>query len=211
MTDAPTITPAAVPPAGVEPSVAQERKDLLFAVRRSLRYHRSRARFFENVEVTSDALDLLFGSAAIVAILKNLPPGWVIALAAVVSATAALRIALQVSRKSSTHAALAREFARLEMDIRRDEAPTAAAVREWWGRRLDIEADEPPVKEVLNLIMHNRVCLSMRESKRSDCYEIKWFRRLTAHFLNLSADNIQPMKEIPARRHAELPTGASEQ
>lgn len=42
---------------------------LLFGVRRSIRYHMQRVRFFDGLNTCATALSLLFGSAMILAIL----------------------------------------------------------------------------------------------------------------------------------------------
>lgn len=162
-------------------------ENLLFDVRRSVRYHQHRRRFFELVNNVTAFASLVFGSATIAAFGTELAGDWPIELklapAALVTLLYSWVLVSGVVRKAWLHADLARRFVELErmLEVGRsnqtDELLTRAT-----DKRLEIEADEPPIHRVLDLICHNEVVRGMGYGAEEYVRIGFWHRRL-AQFL----------------------------
>jgi hypothetical protein len=139
-----------------------KRHKVLFGVRRSVRYHSRRWRFFDRLNQVFSFVFVLFGAAAILAMFQGWPFIPQIA-AAIVTIAGGIDLVVGTARMSCLHQALMRQFITLEKDIVRidPEAITDEEIREFKARQLDIEVDEPPVMRGLNVLCHNEVSRSL--------------------------------------------------
>lgn len=162
--------------------------ELLFGVRRSVRYHARRRMFFDRLNLLASAVSVIFGSAAMAAMLSDLGRGWVTAAAAVVTVVSAVNLVVGSARMARLHADLARRFVDLEKAVML--SPDAADPSPLIAARLEIEADEPPVLAVLDCICHVELMQAMGYPER-DMPRIRWYQRMTAQYFDIGLHAIR--------------------
>lgn len=128
--------------------------DLLFAVRRSRRYHMRREQSFSRLHFVAGFLTAVSGSATFATVLADLAVGvWLAAFTAIFGA---IELVGQPFSRALTHRDLTQSFTRLEKDMQRpDSEITEADLRKLQVRRLDIEEKEPPPIQIINVMCHN--------------------------------------------------------
>lgn len=173
---------------------------LLFGVRRSVRYHNRRRRFFDNLNRWKTALALLSGSAAMVTILAKMDPALPLAASAFVTVVSTLDLVLGTTTKARLHADLARRFLDLERKMTLLQEPSVEDLRTSTADRLLIEADEPPIMRVVDILCHNELLLAMGHDPR-ECCAVPWYKRLLAPVISMSAEGLQTVGEQEARRN----------
>ena len=167
----------------------QESYKLLWAVRRSTRYHARRQSFFDFLHSWTVALQLLFGSAAVAAFLSQSPPTWGLWAAIGVTALAAFDLVFGLNRMARLHMDLTRQWLHLEQGLTIAPPADATALNRYKADRLDLDMKEPPVLRVLNLISHNEVALA---TGRDDYfYKISWWQRVLANFWDINDQQIK--------------------
>ena len=182
-----------------------EKHNLLFGVRRSIRYHNARRKFFDRCHKITTAISLIFGSAAIFTVLSNAGEVYTIAAAALVSIVAALDLVVGNADKARLHHDLSKRFIALEREIVSVREPTDEDLNLWTATRLGIESEEPPVKRVLDAMMHNDLLRAMDYDEESGQYvKIGRFQRLFAQMFDLQQHTLR--KEASVRK----PAGAEE-
>ena len=131
---------------------------LLFGVRRSVRYHMRRQRFFDRLDRAAALASLMAGSSTVVALLASVGEGLVLAAAAATAAAGACAAVFMPGRRARQHNDLAREFIGLERDLVGTAGDlTPERLAELTDRRLAIEAGEPPILRVLDALCHNEL------------------------------------------------------
>jgi hypothetical protein len=140
--------------------LSAKRDDLLFGVRRSTRYHSRRRMFFERYNLFTNALSLIFGSAAIFAVL-NQAGGWAIFAGALVTIASAINLVVGSTRMARVHEELARRFVELEKCLVLAGDYDEKKCAEFIAARLDIESTEPTPLRVLDAICHNELMRAM--------------------------------------------------
>ena len=181
--------------AGKRKDLGEERWDLLFSVRRSIRYHARRRGFYEGLHSWVVFAALVFGSATFVAfgtaIVESWPLWAKLLPAAAVTVMAAADQAFGFMRKAWLHNDLAAEFTRLEQDLARaGDYPCEVDLHGFSSRRLDIEAREPPVKHVLNVICHNEV-MRAEGYPPEKLAEIGFWQRALAHVVDFNEHRLR--------------------
>ena len=145
--------------------IEERYSDLLFGVRRSVRYHAKREMFFDRLNLWLDVLTLTAGGATAILVAGDNEVGF--AAAVTTSALAALSVVLAPDRAARLHNDLARQFIDLERAVvAKETAPTIDDIHDLTGRRLLIEANEPPVIRVLAVVMHNELAKAMGVEKK---------------------------------------------
>src|SRR5436309_2201047 len=157
--------------------------DLLFGVRRSIRYHNRRRRFFDGFDRLVKVLSVLGGSGAVVAITAKHPAAGVI-FAAVVAILSAISLVWAPAQAARLYQDLARRFADLEYRIKRAGNVTPEQLNEFEAERLLIEADEPPIMRVLDIVCHNELCEAMGLDE-CELYKVGPVQSLFAEILDL--------------------------
>jgi hypothetical protein len=169
-----------------------ELHELLFGVRRSIRYHNRRRRFFDGFDKFAKVLSVIGGSAAVAAVVGSVH--WAaIALSTVVAITSAISLVVGPAQGARLHAELAKRFAQLEHGIVRSKNPDAGRLNEFVAERLLIEADEPPVMRVLDTLCHNELCEAMGYDA-CHSYDVGSFQGTFAHILDLWPSKIKMQK-----------------
>ena len=155
--------------------------ELLFAVRRSVRYHERRRRFYEIWNTITVAGAVIGGSSAVAAVFAD----WTIlstAFPAVVAVMAAFDLAVGTARRADRHGDLARQFIALEQDFAHGRDLEDDEYEALTRRRLAIEASEPPVLRLLDAMCHFEVLRSLGDATRHP--PIPWLRRAASQWLS---------------------------
>ena len=177
--------------------IAIEKHNLLFGVRRSIRYHTARRKFFDRCHKITTAISLIFGSAAIFTVLSNSGEIYTIAAAAFVSIVAAIDLVVGNTDKARLHHDLAKRFIGLEKEMVSVREPTDDDLNLWTATRLGIESEEPPVKRVLDAMMHNELLRAMDYDKESGQYvRIGRFQRLFAQLFDLQQHILRKKESV---------------
>ncbi|MCY4122339.1 MAG: hypothetical protein OXG72_15625 [Acidobacteria bacterium] len=167
---------------------------LLFAARRSVRYHRHRESFLDSVHHAATLLTTCGALATIAAAATapDTPGAWVLPAAAGITALAATHEAvITPARRARRHEVLAREFAFLERDLLRiGRKPNPEALAKLQTRRLEIEATEPPVYRVLDATCHDELVTALGHD-RAQRTNVTRLQRLCRHFFDLAPHRIR--------------------
>lgn len=164
--------------------------NLLFGVRRSIRYHNRRRAFYDRVHKVSTFLSALSGTATLASVLAKAGPGWTLSFAAAVAIFSVLDLVVGTAQAARNHNDLAKRFFDLEKAIVTSIDSTEKAFLEFTGRRLDIEADEPPPLKVLDSICHNELLRAMGYEE-SRFVKIKWYQRLLSQFIDIHEHTVK--------------------
>jgi len=166
--------------------------ELFFGIRRSIRYHIRRRKFYENWHLLTSAAGVVFGSAAVGSLLSSIDSYIALWSAGIVAILSPMDLVVGTSKKAWLHAELAKRFIELEKEI--GVEMTEENYHRLCNARLDIEMEEPPVLHVLNMICHNELLRAMGYGEKYKM-EIKWYQRCAAHFFDIREHAIQPIAE----------------
>ena len=168
--------------------------DILFAVRRSVRYHRHRERFFDRAHHVGTVITMIGGVATITALVADLPPEWTwtrLAAAALAAIASTANLGFSPATAARRHSDLSVNFLALEKDLlHAGSAPTAKELLKLQRRRLDIEATEPPVLRVLDAICHDELITALGADPSHRSNVTRW-QRLWRHFFDVGAHRLQ--------------------
>lgn len=177
----------------------------IYHVRRSIKYHSHRQRFFENALNVS--LFLAFGSGPVVVLLAVTADAdadaasnveWLRYVPAIFTSvfTGAALVA-KVGVKANLHGELKIEFIRLQQDMerRRLDAQDENAVADWTAQRLGIETREPPINRVVDGLSHNEVLHSMGEKDDTQYIRVLVWHRLVGSFTRYFDNGLRPYRE----------------
>jgi hypothetical protein len=168
---------------------------LLFGVRRSIRYHNRRRRFFDGLNHWKTGLSLVFGSTAMVTILAKVDTAIPLLASALVTVVSTIDLVIGTTAMARLHTELARRFIELERELTLLEEYTDDALGMSTAKRLTIEADEPPIMRVLDILCHNELILA-RGYDRNELFYVPWYKRLFAHLINLSDESIVQRRQL---------------
>lgn len=167
--------------------MALDKHDLLFSVKRSVRYHDRRLGFFEKMhQVTSVLTILLSGSILLqIAGAKYEPPLWLVLISLSAAILAAIDMVVGYAKMANIHRVLKQKFFKLEIDLL--AAKTNQDLNDCKAKRIEIELDEPPIYRALDLLCHNEVMVSEGYDPSDQAYiEVGMFKRLTSNILHWS-------------------------
>lgn len=145
--------------------IAIERHNLLFGVRRSVRYHNRRRMFFDRWQTVTSLISVVFGSATFFAVIGTNNPNIAAVTAAVVVFFSAVDLVVGTVKVARDHYDLAKRFITLEQEIISVQELDEKSLIRLKNARLDIEKDEPPVLRVLDTLCHNEMLRSMGYDK----------------------------------------------
>ena len=163
--------------------------DLLFSVRRSIRYHNRRRSHYDRFRKFNTIISVIGGSAVIAAILGKAGSIWPLTFSAIVAISAAIDLVINSSQMARFHHDLARKYFEIEKEMVSCGQATEDQVINWTERRLTIEAEEPPVLHVLNTICHNELCRALGYGKQ---IKLGFLQRLCSSFFDLGEHKIRP-------------------
>ena len=156
--------------------------DLLFGIRRSVRYHNHRRRFYELWNATTVTIGVVGGSAAATAFLTKLPEGWGWlpgVFAGIVAISSALDLAVGTAKRADQHGDLARQFIGLEQRFAHGRDLEDTEHEELTKVRLQIEASEPTVLRLLDVMCHFELLRSLGDKEPRPF--VPWWRRALVH------------------------------
>ena len=157
--------------------------DLLFGIRRSVRYHNHRRRFYELWNTFTVTAALVGGSAGVVALLPQLGVSWLApTMSALVAVVAALDLAVGTGRRADLHGDLARQFIGLEQQFAHDRDLDDVEFEKLTKARLRIEASEPPVLRLLDAMCHFELLRSLGDERMHPRVPLR--RRALAHWIS---------------------------
>ena len=153
-----------------------------FGVRRSVRYHDRRIKFYDLLNRSILFINVVSGSAAVVSVLSSLGNALVTVFAAVVAVTSAFDLAVDTGSKARLHTDLKRRFSDLEKQMNLVDVPDQEAVTKTVNMRLEIEQDEPPIHRALDILCHNEL---VRADGYADehLHDVPRWKRYMAHVL----------------------------
>ncbi|MDQ2946123.1 MAG: hypothetical protein M3Y27_09310 [Acidobacteriota bacterium] len=170
--------------------------DLLFGVRRSVRYHNHRRRFFDGLDKFTKILSAVAGSAAVATAFGGHKAVTVV-LAAVIAVFSSVDLIIGAGPAARLHSDLAKRFAELEATITRLGSPTPEDIRNLVADRLMIEADEPPILRVLDSVVYNELCKSLGYDE-CEMVKIGLFQSVMSQLVDLWPSKI---KKVPRSVH----------
>ncbi len=168
--------------ATTEDTLSQQRHDLLFGVRRSVRYHMRPVRFFDRWHMITNVSALLFGTATIASVLGEWGPTWTMTAGVIVAGLSTVDLFVGTSRQSRDHNDLAKDFIDLEKQIVATITPTPESFATWEVTRLELEKSKPPVRRTLDIVCHNELMQAMGYPE-NELHPLSKFQRFAAHFL----------------------------
>lgn len=169
------------------------RQQLLFTIRKSVRYHNARRQFYERIHSITAALCVTFGTATTFAALSGIGAYWAAGAAAVVTLVSAIDLVVGTSARVRLHHDLARRFIGLEKLIIHKLHPNALDLRHWEAERLDIQADEPPARHVLDAMVYNEL-LQAYGADADQLIEVRWYQRWLAHVCDVHVHRLVDRK-----------------
>ena len=174
------------------------RDDLLFGVRRSVRYHDKRQQFFTYFNDITTLVALLFGTYVVMTIVWEISNEtrlfWIrIVPALVVSLLSGVVLVFRFTQKARHHWDLRNAFIDLEKKIVSTTDEDKETIMELTKERLEIESGEPKILRVLDILCHNEVYRSMysEEEQKGNLYDVKYLQRFLAHFCSFKHDKIK--------------------
>jgi len=177
-----------------EDTLKQEWRDLLFSVRRSVRYHQHRVAFFDRLNKTIRFVALVSGASVITTALAEAGAGWVKFSAVVVALISALDLVVNTEGGIRRHLELVGRFLNLEKRMVQAGMATRELLLALAAERLEIEAGEPPVLRVLDCVCHNELLRAMGYTDNKDAPDfarIAWYQRLLADFFDVRAHAVK--------------------
>jgi len=169
----------------------QARENLLFDIRRSIRYHERRTAFFERMHRVTDLITILLAGVVLSELLGS-PSRLILQILAGLGALlSASDLVIGYGRRADGHRRLKRQFIFLEADVSSGKELNTVA-----RQRLNIEADEPPAYRALDVLCHNQLCRAFGKP-RCELYRVPWWMRWTAHLLHWSDVEFVPLEARP--------------
>lgn len=160
--------------------------DLLFGIRRSIRYHHRRRAFFDRLDQITNMVSVIFGSAAVYGVLEQDYKSLALVAAGLVTVLSAVNLVLGSAQRARAHSDFARQFIDLEKRLLVSELHQTV-LHDVTAARLTIEAEEPPVLHVLNVICHNEQMRAMGYPKE-ELVKVHWWQRAFAQMMDLRED-----------------------
>lgn len=170
----------------MDEEIKDDAHNLLFGVRRSIRYNNRRRSFFDAYNLFTNSFSILMGSSVLYVVLNGLDDVVTATLSLLLITASTLNMLVNTSVRAREHEALSRRFIQLEKKIIAHQNPVQEEVSAWMQERLDIEADEPPVKHILNAICHNELAKAMGYADQHMA-KISLPQRLLAQFFDYRA------------------------
>jgi hypothetical protein len=174
----------------MKPEQAEERwSDLLFAVRRSIRYHVRRRQFFDRFKFFTGFFSVISGGGTVVSVLSSTPTSsktvLIVIFGSLVGILSAIDLVVGCSNASREHHDLARAFSDLEKDMVSAEAnPTREHLIGFSNRRIEIEKNERPKLGILDAQCHNELVRAYGHED-GQAVKIMWYQGVFAHFIDI--------------------------
>lgn len=163
------------------------RAHTLFRCRLSRIYHQKRERFYDICDNATKAVALICGAASIAKIAQ---PGQLVWIGAVITVTSTLSLVVGYSRKSRSHADLAKAFIDLECKIEAKGVFDMEQACAFKAEAIRLEMSEPRTLGALVRICHNEILVA--EGKERDVRPVSVWQRVWAHFYDFDMSGVGP-------------------
>ena len=166
----------------------QQFKDLLFSLRRSIRYHGRRQGYYRACQDATLFVAFLLSTSTIALLFQNASDQtWLKLLPSVVtSVLVGFTLVYRVGEKACDHANFRRQFIILEQRLVEGRSLVGqqmnGLIQDVAKERLNIESYEPKVKKVLDTICHNELLRAMGYPKTDEIEIGFWQRRFAPFF-----------------------------
>jgi len=176
---------------------------LFFGVKRTVRYHLYRRKFFETLKLSADFLVIISGGTVVSLASSGEPKRniGVIIAGAVTAIVGTFDLVLGFSNKARDYRDLVKAFSDLEAEMTED-ALTKDHLTDFTNKRLKLEVDEPPIKHVLNMYCHNEMVRAMGYPEE-DLADIKWWQSIPKQLFDIYPHRIKTFRQIEAARLAK--------
>lgn len=165
-------------------------RQVLFRVRRSIRYHSRRQKHYIGLHHAALLLAIWLGSASIVALATEIIKDWPLWIkllpAAFVSLFSSADLVFGNEQKIWMHADFVRRFTDLERRLISPEGKKPESIVEIRDKVSEIEATEPPVLHVLNTLCRNELMRAEGFPKNRQI-AVGFFQRLFSGFTDFRA------------------------
>jgi hypothetical protein len=182
--------------------IESEWDDLFFGVKRSVRYHLHRRKFFERWKLIANFLVIASGGTVITVTSSGdvNKSAWLIGSGIVVAIVGTLDLVIGFSDKVRDQRDFVKAFSDLEAEMTEDSV-TKTRLVEFTNKRLKLEVDEPPIMHVLNKFCHNELVIAMGYPLEN-LAEIQWWQRLSMQYIDVLPERIKTAKQVEEARLA---------
>ena len=156
---------------------------LWFGISRSVLYHSKRQAFCEKCDSWTD-MGLLMMGAGVVALAIQDSDQLQLLVGIAVVAMSVLKLKLGFGRIAGTHKQLMLAFVNLREEL--EDADDDDVIRTIRAQRADLEKSEPPVMQVLSVICHNELLVSIGRDEPRERVPVSRFQRFTANLLSFN-------------------------
>jgi hypothetical protein len=177
---------------------------LFFGVRRSIRYHTYRRKFFDTLGVWTNFLTIVGGSGAVVAAVQsNKVMGMI--FGSVAGAIAAFDLVLGFSIRARDHHDLCKSFSELEREMTTaDNSRSHELYAKFRNRRLEIQEGEPPILRVLNNYCHNELCRA--SGKEAHNVTLSFWQELFKQWFDFRPSTMVTFEQREAKKLPQPPS-----
>jgi hypothetical protein len=163
--------------------VTKAQNELLFGVRRSIRYHQRRRQYFDRLRKLIHILTVFSGVGTVTTLVGKSGEITTLIFASVVSLLSIIDLVIGTAEAARLHADLARRFVELERKMALvGDSPTEQQVREFTAERLTIEIEEPPILKVLDCMCHNELLKALGYGQEYNVKLTFWQKKLAPFF-----------------------------
>lgn len=132
--------------------------DLIFGIRRSIRYHNKRRMFFDRLNKINLFLSAISATAVVATVIGGAPKYVQVIFSGLVVIFSTLDLVVGSPQMARLHSDLYRLFVELEREmVLAGENLSDDQLSLFAAKRLEIEAKEPSVMTALNLLCHNEL------------------------------------------------------
>ncbi|ASF48004.1 hypothetical protein [Methylovulum psychrotolerans] len=164
-------------------NLSDENYNLLFDIRRSIRYHERRKYFFYCIQNLVSFFAIVMAGVVIMDTVKDgITPRWMMWVGVFAAVLSALDLVIGFSKNADLHSKLREKFADLEIDIITGP-PSGDEWIEYQKRRLIIEKDEPATYFAIDALCRNELLIAdgfSQKQNASHFAKITFFQKITS-------------------------------
>ena len=164
--------------------------DLIFGVRRSIRYHKRRFRFIDIINKTIKIFTCLAAVGTITTLLSQLDPVCVMSFASLAAFSSLFDVVVNTGSYVRLHSELAYKFVYLEIEILEKDPKDIIELNKLIAKRLELEAEEPPILRNLDVLCHNELTKAMGFEEEEEA-KLGPFQALFANIIDIRPCNIR--------------------
>lgn len=168
-----------------------DQHELLFGVRRSVRYHVRRRQYFDRLGKFIKIFTTIGGLGTVITILDKAGVGWTLGYGTAAGVFSLIDLVIGTDEMARLHSDLAKEFIELEKQmVLAGENLTGEQLAGFTARRLEIEAKEPPPLRVLDTICHNDLARAMGYDQSAQ-KKVTWPQKFFSPFFDFRLEDTE--------------------